>query len=106
MAMHLLAVAYERREAAEAALACLRDLARQNALELKDAAVAVRSDDGKVVLSQTHQLSVGDGLVSGGSLGLLVGIVVGIPVAGAIVGLTGGGGLSLHDRGISDKQMR
>jgi uncharacterized membrane protein len=106
MSAHLVAVAYPDKETAERALACLQELRQEHALSLEDAAVAVRLENGKVTLDQTRQLAAGDGLVAGGSLGLLLGIVVGIPVAGAIVGLSGGGGLAAVDRGIRDESMK
>ncbi len=106
MSTHLIAVAYPDKETADRALDCMQELRKEHALALDDAAVAVRLENGKVVLDQTRQLATGDGLVAGGSLGLLFGIVVGIPVAGAIVGLSGGGGLAAVDRGIRDESMK
>jgi uncharacterized membrane protein len=106
MSAHLLAVAYQDKETAERALDCLQALKREHALALEDAAVAVRLESGKVALDQTRQLAAGDGLVAGGSLGLLLGLVLGIPVAGAIAGLSGGGGLAGIDRGIRDESMK
>jgi uncharacterized membrane protein len=106
METHLLAVAYESKETAERALDVVQSLAREHRLALKDAAIAVRTAGGKVQLDQTRQPSTGDGLVGGGSIGLLIGLLVGIPVVGAIAGMTGGGGLSAFDRGIPDDRMR
>jgi uncharacterized membrane protein len=106
MSAHLLAVAYQDKETAERALDCLQALKREHALALEDAAVAVRLENGKVALDQTHQLAAGDGMVAGGSLGLLLGIVLAVPVAGAIAGLSGGGALAGIDRGIRDESMK
>jgi uncharacterized membrane protein len=103
---HLIAVGYEREEIAEQALATLRDLAQEDALELKDAALVVKDDAEHVELRQTRELAVGEEIVSGGSIGLLLGLAVGVPIAAALLGLAGGGGLAVFDRGISDKRMR
>jgi uncharacterized membrane protein len=103
---YLIAVGYEREEIAERALASLRELAEERALELKDAAVVVKVDAEHVELRQTRDLAVGEAVVSGGSIGLLLGLAVGTPVAAALLGLAGGGGLAAFDRGISDKRMR
>jgi uncharacterized membrane protein len=103
---YLIAVAYERDETAERALASLRDLAREHALELKDAAIVVKDDADRVELRQTRELAAGEAVVSGGSIGLLLGLAVGAPIAAALLGLAGGGGLAVFDRGISDKRMR
>jgi uncharacterized membrane protein len=101
----LIAVGYRSEEIAERALATLGDLAREDALELKDAALVVKDDAGRVELRQTR-LAAGESVVSGGSIGLLLGLAVGVPVAAAMLGLAGGGGLAAFHRGISDKRMR
>jgi len=103
---HLIAVGYEHQEIAERALAALRDLAQEHALELKDAALVVKDDTERVELRQTRELAAGEAVVSGGSIGLLLGLAVGVPIAAAALGLAGGGGLAVFDRGISDKRMR
>lgn len=103
---HLIAVGYEREETAERALASVRDLAQEHALELKDAAIVVKDDADRIELRQTRELAAGEAIVSGGSIGLLLGLAVGAPVAAALLGLAGGGGLAVFDRGISDKRMR
>jgi uncharacterized membrane protein len=101
----LIAVGYESEEIAERALATLADLAREDALGLKDAALVAKDDAGRVELRQTR-LAAGESVVSGGSIGLLLGLAVGVPVAAALLGLAGGGGLAAFHRGISDKRMR
>jgi uncharacterized membrane protein len=103
---YLIAVGYEREEIAERALAALRDLAQEHALELKDAAIVVKDDADRVELRQTRELAAGEAVVSGGSIGLLLGLAVGVPIGAALLGLAGGGGLAVFDRGISDKRMR
>jgi uncharacterized membrane protein len=106
MSAHLLAVAYGDKETADRALASVQELGREHALRLEDAAVGVRLENGKVALDQTRQLAVGDGVIAGGSLGLLLGLVLGVPIVGAIAGLSGGGGLAAVDRGIRDESMK
>ena len=101
----LIAVGYEHDEIAERALTTLSDLAQEKSLELKDAAVVVKDDAGRVELRQS-QLAAGETVVGGGSIGLLIGLAIGVPVAGALLGLAGGGGLAGFHRGISDKRMR
>jgi uncharacterized membrane protein len=105
-AAHLIAVGYKQEEIAKRALAALRDLAQEHALELKDSALVVKDDAGRIELRQTKELAAGEAIVSGGSIGLLLGLAVGVPVAAALLGLAGGGGLAVFDRGISDDRMR
>ena len=73
---------------------------------LKDAALVVKDDAGHVELRQSKELAAGESVVSGGSIGLLLGLAIGVPVAAALLGLAGGGGLAMFDRGISDDRMR
>jgi uncharacterized membrane protein len=94
------------REAAEAALAALEDLARLKTIRLADAAIVLRTREGRVELYQRHELSVGEGAVGGGTAGVLAGLMLGVPIAGPIVGLAVGAGIGAIDRGIDDKRMR
>jgi uncharacterized membrane protein len=106
MSTHLIAATYEREEIADRALGALTDLADQGKLALKDAVVVVKAANGKVELRQTQEPSAGDGIVGGGTIGLLLGLALGIPVAGSLVGMVGGGGATAIDRGVSDERMR
>jgi uncharacterized membrane protein len=104
----LLAVVYDDASTAERALSALSGLVDDKALELKDAALVVRgrNDRGGVELRQERALAAGEGLVGGGTIGVLIGLAIGIPVAGALVGMAGGAGVSLVDTGIPDDEMR
>jgi uncharacterized membrane protein len=102
----IVAAAYESRERAEAALDEVRRLAREHALELRDAAVVARAPDGRLELHQTHQWAAGEGVVAGGSVGLVLGLVVGFPVAVALLGMAAGGGFGAFDTGIPDERLR
>ena len=94
------------RQEAEAALAALETLGREGKIHLADAAVVVRTSEGRVELYQRHDLAVGEGAVGGGTAGVLAGILLGIPIAGPVVGLAVGVGLGAIDRGIDDSRMR
>jgi uncharacterized membrane protein len=105
----LLAVAFGDAATAEQALDALTTLAGEQALTLEDAAVVVRSRDGGssgVEIRQAHGLAAGEGLVGGGTLGLLAGLAIAIPVAGAALGAAAGVGMSAIDRGIDDDELR
>ena len=103
---NLIAVAYDGADLAEAALEGIRELSGEHALVIHDAAIVIRHDDGRVELQQSRELSAGEGLVSGGAIGLLLGLALAVPVAGALVGFAGGVGLAARDRGISNEHMR
>ena len=81
----LVAVEYASELDAERALSIVRDLDDENALAVHDA---------------------GEAAVGGGSIGILLGLAVAIPVAGALVGVAAGMGFSALDKGISNKEMR
>ena len=97
---------HPNREEAETALAALEDLGRNETLRLADAAIVVRTKEGRVELYQRHDLSIGEGAVGGGTAGILAGVVLGVPIAGPIVGLAIGVGIAAIDRGIDDDRMR
>ena len=73
----LIAVAFDSASDAEAALKLVSDLAGTDGVSVHDAAVVVRTPDGRLELHQTHELSAGEGAVAGGSVGLIIGLLVG-----------------------------
>jgi uncharacterized membrane protein len=98
--------AHPSQKEAETALAALEELARQKTIQLADAAIVVRTREGRVDLYQRNELSVGEGAVGGGTAGILAGLMLGVPIAGPIVGLAIGAGIGAIDRGIDDDRMR
>ncbi len=103
---NLIAVAYDTTELATSALEAVERLGGEDALAVHDAAIVLRHDDGRVELRQSRELAAGEGVVSGGAIGLLLGLALAVPVAGALVGFAGGAGFAALDRGISDDHMR
>src|SRR5206468_2051673 len=98
--------AHPSRAEAEAALAELEALASEKAIDLADAAIVVKGDAGRVELHQRRDLSVGEGLVGGGTAGILAGVLLGFPFAIAAAGIAAGAGFGAFDRGIDDGRMR
>jgi uncharacterized membrane protein len=66
----------------------------------------VRTTDGRLELHQTHQLAAGEGIVAGGSAGLVAGLLLGGPVFGAVAGMLGGGVAGARDTGLDDDELR
>lgn len=97
-AQRLLLVAFGDATAADEALASVHDV--------RDAAVVVRTDAGRIELQQTREIAPGEGIVGGGAIGLLAGLVLGLPVGGALLGLLGGAGFGLRDTGIPNRRLR
>lgn len=102
----LIIVAYDSEETAEAARAKLIELQKEYLIELADAVVAVRREDGSVKLNQLVNTTAA-GAVSGGMWGALIGLIFLNPLLGAAVG-AGAGALSGHftDIGIDDAFMK
>ena len=88
-ATSFVAVAFETAAAAEAALQIVQTLAA-NDVSVRDAAVVVRTPSGRIELQQTRELAAGEGIVGGGTAGLVAGMLLGLPVGGALLGLAGG----------------
>jgi uncharacterized membrane protein len=105
-APRFLAVAFSTAGEAEDGLAALGKLAPDDAAHVRDAAVVVRTSRGRIELHQTRELAAGEGAVAGGAVGLVAGLLLGIPVGGALAGLLVGGGWGLRDTGIPDDRLR
>jgi uncharacterized membrane protein len=101
----LVAVAFDTTAAAEDALKVVSAL-HGDGVSVEDAAVVVRTVDGRLELHQSRGLSAGEAAVAGGSVGLVAGLLLGGPVGGALVGLLAGGGWGLRDTGIPDDRLR
>jgi uncharacterized membrane protein len=101
-AYNVISVAFEHDSNAYTALTTLKQLDTQGQLKVQAAAVVARGDDGKLVVKE----QVGDvdyvGTVSGGTLGLLIGILggpLGVLIGGSYGLMVG----SLFDLGEADE---
>lgn len=101
-------------QTAEKMLDVGRDLARQELLQLADAAWVERNADGNVKLHQSVNLTAmmaGSGAVTGALWGTLIGLLFLNPLAGAAVGAGVGAGTGaisgrLTDIGVDDNLIR
>ena len=102
----LVVVAYPNEFQAEEVRLRLLKMQQEYLVDLEDAVIAVRKEDGKIKLLQLHNLT-GAGAVSGGFWGLLIGLLFLNPLLGAAVG-AGAGAISgaLADVGINDEFMK
>ncbi len=99
-------VAYPDRTRAEEALKLVEELARTKHVRLADAAIVVKSEDGRLELYQTREVSVGEGAVGGGVAGFLLGFALGGPVGGALAGMVSGGAFGAFDTGIENDRLK
>jgi uncharacterized membrane protein len=78
---HLVVLGLDNRDDAERVFDLAGDLARQQLLQLQDAAYAWRDDKGKVRIQQAINLT-GAGAASGALWGTLIGLIFLNPLAG------------------------
>jgi uncharacterized membrane protein len=102
----LVALSYPSREAADAAAAELEALVDEKTAKVRDSAIVVKEAGGRVELHQTRELSVGQGLIAGGTVGFLLGLAVGGPIGASVAGMVAGGGFGAFDTGIRNKRLR
>ena len=75
-------------------------------LDIRDCAIVLRNAQSRIELEQSRQIAAGEGLVAGGTVGLIAGLLLGGPIAGALLGLAGGAAFGSRDTGIPDARMR
>jgi uncharacterized membrane protein len=100
------AVVFESAAAAEGALPTVRALEHEHGVSVRDTAVVVRTERGRIELQQTREIAAGEAIVGGGAAGLVAGLLLGLPVSGALVGLVGGAVFGIRDTGIPDSRLR
>jgi uncharacterized membrane protein len=103
---HLVVLGLDNRDDAERVVELAGDLAKQELLQLEDAAYAYKDDKGKVRIQQT--ISVTRTAAAGGALwGTLIGLLFLNPLAGLAVGAaTGAVAGKLTDVGINDDTIK
>jgi uncharacterized membrane protein len=101
----LIAVGFDERGRAAEVLTKLQNLQRDYLLDLEDAVVVIRDEDGKVHIKQSVDLTAA-GALRGGLWGSLIGLILGGPLgmllAGGTTAAFGAIAGSLTDYGIDD----
>ncbi|AXY67476.1 DUF1269 domain-containing protein [Thermosynechococcus sichuanensis E542] len=85
----LVVIAFDDEYKANEVLIQLLKLQREHLIDLEDAAVVVRTKDGKVKINQTQDLTL-QGALGGGFWGLLIGLLFFNPLLGWAAGLVAG----------------
>jgi uncharacterized membrane protein len=105
----LIAIKFDEPLYAQEMLLAFARLVKRGSVEMEDAAIVTKEDDGKIRLRQTRDVMPAQGAASGGWVGALVGIIggpVGMLAGGALGAAAGGLFAKLRDVGIDDDQMR
>lgn len=98
----LVVLGFSDKEKAEAVMRLGKELSRQELLDLEDAALAWRTEDGKLHVHQAHNTTAA-GAVGGALWGTLFGMLFLMPVFGAAMGAaTGAIAGKLTDVGVND----
>ena len=105
-ATSFVAVGFQLPATAQDALATVRALDDEEDVSVRDAVVVVRTEGGQIELHQTREIAPGEGIVGVGTAGLVAGLLLGLPVGGALLGLAGGAIFGMRDTGIPDGRLR
>ncbi len=98
----LVVIAYNDMEKANEVRSMLMKLNKEYLLDLEDAVVAVKNENGKVKLHQMYNLTAA-GALTGGFWGLLIGLLFLNPILGLAIGAGAGvASGALTDLGVSD----
>jgi uncharacterized membrane protein len=99
----LVVAVFEREAAARDALVRAAELRAKGHVEIEDACLVARHDDGSVHIRETADISPWKASAYGSAWGLVCGALVGFPLAGAAVSAALAGGVARHrDVGITD----
>jgi uncharacterized membrane protein len=102
----LVVIDYESEVKAEEVRLALLKMQRDYLIDLEDAVVVVRDENGKVKLRQLYNLTAA-GAVSGGFWGALIGLIFLNPLFGFAIGAAAGAvSGALRDVGIDDNFMK
>ena len=103
---NLVVIGFDDVHKAEEVRLALFKMQKDYLIDLEDAVVAVKQEDGKVKLNQVHNLTAA-GAISGGFWGTLIGMIFLNPLLGAAAGATAGAvSGALTDLGINDDFMK
>jgi uncharacterized membrane protein len=102
----MIAVVFDSEKKAEEVRNTILNLQKEYLIEIGDAAIAVKTADGKIKLNQLMNTTAA-GAAGGGFWGLLIGVIFLNPILGVAAGAASGAlAGALTDIGINDKFMK
>ena len=103
---NLIAIAYPDEATAQEVASTLKELQKEQTIQMEDLVIAVREGSGKVKLRQSVS-TTGGGAAGGALWGGLIGLIFFMPFLGAAIGgAAGAAGGAATDYGIDDKFMK
>src|SRR5262245_24563925 len=106
--VQLIIAAFRDETSAGKALDELKKAKKEHLIGIKNAAVLVKDQQGKLHIKETEDMRGGKGSVLGGTIGGAIGLIAGsVLVAPVVVGaLVGGLAAKMRDGGFPDEQLR
>jgi uncharacterized membrane protein len=105
--VQIIVAAFRDPNAAGNALNELQKAKKENLIDIEDAAVIVKGADGKVKITDTHDMRAGKGAtigaIAGGVLGLLAGPIGWLALGGGVIG---GLAAKMSDGGFPDERLK
>jgi uncharacterized membrane protein len=104
----VLAAVYPTHEQAKTILDTLQHMHRAKRIDLADAAIVMKGEDGKVNIEETAELTTKEGAVRGALIAGVVGLIFPPSLIGSLLVGGGLGGLvgRIRDTGIKNKQLK
>jgi uncharacterized membrane protein len=107
--LQIIVAAFQEEQAADTALATLKEAKREKLISIDNAAVIRKDDEGKLHIKETADMGggkgAGVGVLVGGAIGLIggpLGVAVGSALGAAVGGITA----KLYDGGFKDDRLR
>ncbi len=99
-------ITFPQNDQATTAMKKFKSLEKEGQLQLDDAIVIVKDDEGNIKVDQKAGSITKKGAVTGGAIGLVIGVVVGGPIGGALLGGAAGAFAGKKiDLGIPDERI-
>jgi uncharacterized membrane protein len=105
VASKVIILAWDDMGRADQALKNLKKAQKDHILELDDAVVVVKNQEGKVQVKESEHLTTKRGVAFGGITGLVVGIMLGGLIGGALLGGAAGALTAKIDLGIPNDKI-
>lgn len=105
--VQMVVAAFQDEDSAKQALNELKDAQRQKFIKIEDAAVLRKDEKGKLHVHEIHDWGGGKGAVVGGLIGAGLGLLLGpLVLVGAAGALVGGLSAKLRDSGFNDTRLK